>query len=433
MKKIFILFLIISINVYGQKRIGNEVFNIEFLRIMDNIQGEQNDYYTDIVERSMFSKNDSLKYGFLSPGGKTIIEAKYTYASDFFNGKSNIIVDSIPGILFKDGTTNMFPTFDAAFWYKDDLGLVIKDKKYGFINKNGEIIIPLKYDDAFTYYNGYASVKTKDNWNYINRKGEVIFPDSLIFSSRPIIDNNAVFMISGIEVEEKKRMHSEERKGSRIMAEYLNQIKNIQLKEGLINTQGEVIIEPMYDEISGYFINGYMRVRNKGKAGIINEKGKIIIPLEYDNVLDYMHNMFTAEKDNKWGIIDINNKIIISFEYGRIRHFQNELALITEKGTGYVNPNNEVVIEPQYDFNLLGDFHNELALIKKDNKYGYINKDNQIMIPIIYENALPFYNDTAVVAKDGLTFFINKKGEKLQELVKPYLWSEKEGMIRYAE
>lgn len=433
MKKIYLLILIISTNVNGQKKVGNDVFKMEFLRISDNIQGDQNNYYSDLTERSMFSKKDSLNYGFLNSKGKTVIKAKYTYASDFFNGKSNIIIDSIPGILLKDGSEKLFPEYDATYWYKDNLGLARKDKKYGFINKNGDIIVPLKYEDAFPFYNGYASIKSNDKWNYINEQGQIIFSDSLIFNYRPIIDNKAVFMVSGKEVEKRKRMHSEDRTGSQVFVEYLNQIKKLQLKEGLINTNGKIIIEPIYDEISGYFINGFMRVRNNGKAGIVNEKGEVVIPIKYDNVLDYKNGMFTAEKNNKWGIIDTKNKIIIPFEYGRIRHFRNDLALITKKGTGYINKEKEIVIEPQNSFNLSGDFHNGLALVKKDNKYGFINKENKIIIQIIYDNALPFKDKKTIVLKDGICFFINQKGKMIKRISKPYLWTEKNELIRFAE
>ncbi len=433
MKKVFLLILIISTNVFGQKQIGHDVFKMEFLRISDNIQGDQNNYFSDLVERSMFSKKDSLNYGFLNSEGKIVIEAKYSYASDFFNGKSNIIIDSIPGLLFKNGNEKMFPNFSATYWYEGDLGLAIKDTTYGFINKNGAIIIALNYDDAFPFYNGYASVKANDKWNYINEKGEIIFSDSLIFSYRPIIDKKAVFMVSGNEIENRKRMHSEDRTGSQVFVEYLNQINKSQLKEGLISIDGKIIIDPIYDEISGYFNNGFMRVRNNGKAGIVNEKGEIVIPIEYDNVLDYKNGMFIAEKANKSGIIDTDNNIIIRFEYGRIRHFENDLALITDKGTGYVNKEDEIVIEPQNSFNLSGDFFNGLALIQKDSKYGFINKKNEIVIPNIYDNALPFRGEETIVHKDGFSFFINQKGEKNNQISKPYLWNENDGLIRFAE
>ena len=429
MKKLFVLILIISTNTFGQKKIGNDVFKMEFLRIYESIRGDQNNYFIDLTERSMFSKKDSLNYGFLKPNGKPVIKAKYSYASNFFNGKSNIIVDSIPGILFKNGKEKMFPNFNATYWHKDNLGLAINNKKYGFINENGETIIALQYDDAFPFYNGYASVKSNDKWNYINEQGQIIFSDSLIFSYQPIIDNKAIFMVSGKNVEKRKKMLS----GTQVFVEYLNKIKKQQLKEGLINTNGVIIIDPIYDEVSGYFIDGFMRIRNNGFSGIVNENGEIIIPLEYDNVLDYKNGMFLAKKAKKWGIIDIDNNIIIPFEYKRIRHFEDDLALITTKGTGYINKNKKVVIEPQNSFNLSGDFYNGLALVKRDKKFGFINKKNEVVIPIIYDNALQFKGKKTIVQKDGISFFINKKGKKIKQISKPYLWAESDDLIRFAE
>ena len=97
-----------------------------------------------------------------------------------------------------------------------------------------------------TYLRRHTLVqKSNDKWNYINEQEQVIFSDSLIFSYRPIIDDKAVFMIFGNEVEKRKRMHSEDRTGSQVFVEYLNQIKKQQLKEGLINTNRKIIIEPI--------------------------------------------------------------------------------------------------------------------------------------------------------------------------------------------
>lgn len=432
MKKILLLFLIISTNFYSQNKAGNDIFRMEFIRIMANLEENSNDYYTDLVERSMFSIKDSLKYGFINHKGKEVFEENYSYASDFFNGKSNIIIDSISGILFKDGTKKMFPEYNATFWYKGNLGIVIKDGKYGFINKNGKVIIQLIYEDAFPFYQGYASVKANDKWNYVNENGLKMFPDSLIFGYRPIINSKAIFMIENNKVERNKSMITEN--GSRTFVEFLNKTGQIQLKEGLIDVNGTIIINPKFDEISGYFQNGYMRVRNNGKTGIINEKGEIIIPIEYDDISDFENGLFLANKANKSGMINSKNQVIIQFAYSKIRHFKDDLALIIQNGkTGYININNEIVIKPEYDFNLSGDFYNGLATVRSNGKNGYINKNNEIVIPIIYDNALPFKEKETMVQKDGFTFKINSKGEKIKNISKPYLWIERDGLIRFAK
>ena len=91
-------------------------------------------------------------------------------------------------------------------------------------------------------------------------------------------------MIENQKVEKNKSMIKE--KGSRTFVEFLNKTGHIQLKEGLIDIDGNIIINPIYDEISGYFQNGYMRVRNNGKTGVIDVKGKTIISIQYDDISD---------------------------------------------------------------------------------------------------------------------------------------------------
>lgn len=54
----------------------------------------------------------------------------------------------------------------------------------------------------------------------------------------------------------------------------------------MIDIDGNIIINPIYDEISGYFQNRYMRVRNNGKTGVIDVKSKAIIPIQYDDISD---------------------------------------------------------------------------------------------------------------------------------------------------
>ncbi len=93
MRKIILFFLLLSTSIYGQTSI--DVFKIEFLRTYENIQGSQNNYYTDLVDRLLHRKKDTLKYGFFNSNGQKVINAKYNYASDFYNGKANIILDSI--------------------------------------------------------------------------------------------------------------------------------------------------------------------------------------------------------------------------------------------------------------------------------------------------------------------------------------------------
>ena len=59
---------------------------------------------------------------------------------------------------------------------------------------------------------------------------------------------------------------------------------------------------------------------------------------------------------------------------------------------------------------------NTLFLSKKDGKYGYVNKDNVVVVNYIYEDATE-QNDSGYVAvkKDGKWGTINSKGETIVE------------------
>ena len=59
------------------------------------------------------------------------------------------------------------------------------------------------------------------------------------------------------------------------------------------------------------------------------------------------------------------------------------------------------------------NFTDGLAPIKKGEKYGYINKEGKIVIPIIYDYASKFFNKIASVQKDGKNYAINIYGEEL--------------------
>ena len=59
----------------------------------------------------------------------------------------------------------------------------------------------------------------------------------------------------------------------------------------------------------------------------------------------------------------------------------------------------------------ISSFSEDLAAIKKDGKWGYIDKKGNIVIDCVYEKAQDFSEGLAVVKKDGKCGYINNKGE----------------------
>lgn len=64
---------------------------------------------------------------------------------------------------------------------------------------------------------------------------------------------------------------------------------------------------------------------------------------------------------------------------------------------GYINPENEVVIP--FDYETAMSFSEGYASVVKGGKCGYINKDNEVVIPFVYDAATPFEGGEAKVKR----------------------------------
>jgi len=79
---------------------------------------------------------------------------------------------------------------------------------------------------------------------------------------------------------------------------------------GFINKEGEVVIEPAYDEISE-FNEGLCAVKQEGKWGYINRQGTIVIPCQYEEANDFWSDqtdVVRLDKDGEEEMIYINKK-----------------------------------------------------------------------------------------------------------------------------
>lgn len=79
---------------------------------------------------------------------------------------------------------------------------------------------------------------------------------------------------------------------------------------------------------------------------------------------------------------------------------------------GFKNSYGEVIISPKYE--IAGDYSEGLASVYIDGKYGYIDRDENLIIKCDYKRAYEFKNGLAIVQRsDYKQAVINKNGEEL--------------------
>jgi hypothetical protein len=129
----------------------------------------------------------------------------------------------------------------------------------------------------------------------------------------------------------------------------------------------------------------------------------------------------------RYGMIDSTGRIVIHTGYGYLSGFSEGLCPANNYGIfridvlavdggewGYIDKNDQWIIPPQYEDAAM--FHNGLAAVKKNGKWGIINKDNKMVIPAKYESISQFNNGVASFTQDGKSGLIDAKGKVI---VKP--------------
>lgn len=167
---------------------------------------------------------------------------------------------------------------------------------------------------------------------------------------------------------------------------------------GLINTQGEKVIDYMYTRASSV-MNGCLFVQINDKWGLITVDGKHITQCIYDDFGYFNGNVASFKKNEKWGFVNKNGDVIIDFHTSKFRPFVSDGLILAEKNGkyGFYDTSGKTVVDFIYDD--ASDFKDGFAIVMSDSKCGLINKEGEFVLYRIY--------DVMGIPKEGLVF-VNK-------------------------
>ena len=207
-------------------------------------------------------------------------------------------------------------------------------------------------------------------------------------------------------------------------------------KWGIIGTNGEIVINPMYQEIpividksKDIFLFTYdvneedgtykTKVVNKNNEQILTNYDKVEALENYDfaeNVW-YEKNVLKVEKNGKWGLIDINGKEISEITYDSIKTLKGtENSIIVEKDGKYglLNSKGIKILDTDYaDILSFGDdYINGYITKNEEGKFGIVNVSGEQVLENNYEEIYNIYSDKYfVIGENGVQQLINKDKE----------------------
>ena len=110
----------------------------------------------------------------------------------------------------------------------------------------------------------------------------------------------------------------------------------------------------------------------------------------------------------------------VVYGYDDIYCLSDGLAKVKRDGKyGFIDKTGKVVIPLNYDW--AWSFSEGLASVSQNGKYGFIDNTGKVVIPLKYDKADSFNNGVAGVLDRsiGEAFYINRQGERLYWLGEP--------------
>ena len=265
------------------------------------------------------------------------------------------------------------PRFQEANLFQGLLAIVKIDAQYGVINRQGKLLLTAKFG---------IPVITNDGKNYISFE-----PNGIIF------DDNGKSLTTSYAFIEPYNKYG-----------YAGVTDRTSLNKGILDSNFHEVVVPKYAEIE-FLSSGLVKGLDgqSHKWGLINLKTGNQFPCDYTAIFEEHEGLMMASKDSLFGFINADGQEIIPFKYINVTN--------ANWPHGYeMNEKNCV------GYNING-FYEGLAVVEYGNKAGYINKEGELMIPFGFETAFGFSGNRAWVKKNGKWGMINKKGQFVLEPV----------------
>lgn len=341
-------------------------------------------------------------------------------------------------------------------WYEENVLRIKKDGKYGIMNLDGKVVVEPQYDEivAVSGIKNAYKVKKDNLYGIVDVAGTQIlnvnYSDITNLgkdnkSGYIVKDQNGKFGIvdySANQVLECKYDSIEKVYGNDLYVVTENGAKK------LVDKSGSDIFTTGFDDITSILKNkdnGVIFKLNQ-KYGVMNLSGTVVISPDYDDLTEAKTGILIAKKEGKYGVIDISNAEKIPFNYQKITYNEGADIYIADDenfNTTIYNNNYEAKVtgiltdidtEKGYITIVVGDqtryynfrfeektdkevlTTNTLYLSKKDDKYGFVDKDGNVVVDYIYDDATE-QNEYgyAGIKKDGKWGSIDSKGAVVQE------------------
>ena len=285
------------------------------------------------------------------------------------------------------------------------------------LNKKSGYALLIESDSVEKVFN-LNSQKTGEPFGFINRISNQNYIGREYLSDRKwkefLLDSNGIKISAGFD-----GLHFDKEYEAYIKVTNNSKKTTPSSLDGLLSSKGELVLEPIYAHIKVFptviSANKYNKKLQK-KYSLFNLNGTLI----KDQLLDIGYG---DEGVLRLATSSTNTFAYYTFEGNSLTKTTKDFPIKRYKAASKRTIFHGTALSafgsisggsyPYYGH----DFKDGLAcFINKNDKWGYINKTGEIVIPCIYNKAYNFNAGKGKVYKGNRVFIINKRGDILEEI-----------------
>lgn len=277
--------------------VGQIIVPVEYKDVRILKEGYKNEYI--IVD-------ESDNQGIISTSSTIIVaptykEIKYINSNEIYAAK----IEDKWNLVNKKGEI-INNSFDDYTYVKGDYVIVQKDGKYGIITTAGTVKIEPSYEDLQYAFSVYYIAKINSKYGIINTDNTSLIPldylnmtywesKNIIIADKTetetvIFDSNLTEKLKGLFVFEEEYIKAridgqdkyytykfEEKQTKDILTKNTLYVSKKDGKYGFVDSQGNVVVNYIYDETKEQNKYGYSAIKQNGLWGSIDKGGKVVL------------------------------------------------------------------------------------------------------------------------------------------------------------
>lgn len=313
------------------------------------------------------------------------------YQVFYENGKAGIRDDA--------GNILIPATFDALGWSDGSFSVLNsvtgyrRDARWGLINLKKEQITKAEYENltsgggdrviASRWINPYTK-----KFGCIDLTGKITVPfqyDALqILGLRAIacLRNGTRYEYGLIDLNNKTVVKLAYR-DVRSVGSLRFAVQNFNNKTALFSEEGAPLTDFVIDSISA-FRKGYALVYQDLKVGLLNRFGEMVLQPTYREISVSQEGVISGRSFPLWKEIDASNRVIRTIHADQLEPEGKHHRISIAGRQGTIDAEFRMVVSPRYEH--LGQFTNNQAIAYKNGKCGVVRSDGTVVIPFEHDS-----------------------------------------------